>query len=132
MNSHVLFTWDILSEIPFTKELSNVPYFASLHHEKLDGSGYPFGYPADKIPMQARILAITDIYDALTAQDRPYKKPIPQGKALDIVEDMVKGNYLDREVFAAFLRSKVYELQDKGDEFSFLTKILDKSAKVGT
>jgi HD-GYP domain-containing protein (c-di-GMP phosphodiesterase class II) len=127
MNSHVLFTWDILSEIPFTKELKNVPHYASLHHEKLDGSGYPFGYPAEKIPVQARILAVADIYDALVAQDRPYKKPIPQGKALDIIEEMVQSNHLDRNVFTAFIRNRVYELQDKGDEFTFLSKLLNKS-----
>lgn len=126
MNSHVLFTWDILNEIPFTKELKNVPYYASMHHEKLDGTGYPFKYDKNKIPLQARILAIADIYDALTAQDRPYKKPIPQGKALDIIEEMVDNNHLDRDVFMAFIKNKIYALEDKGDEFSFPAKFLDR------
>lgn len=125
MDSHVLYTWDILSEIPFTKELKNVPFFASMHHERLDGSGYPFKYSSDKVPIQARILAIADIYDALTAQDRPYKKPIPRGKALDILEEMVDSGQLDREIFITFIKNKIYELEDKGDEFSFLGKIID-------
>lgn len=125
MNSHVLYTWDILSDIPFTKELNNVPLYASLHHEKLDGSGYPFGYSTEKIPMQARILAVADIYDALTAQDRPYKKPMPAGKALDILEEMVQCNHLDREVFIAFITHRIYQLNLKGkaEEFSFITSI---------
>jgi HD-GYP domain-containing protein (c-di-GMP phosphodiesterase class II) len=130
MNSHVQYTWDILSEIPFTKELRNVPFYASLHHEKLDGSGYPFGYMAEKIPVQARILAIADIYDALTAQDRPYKKPIPQGKALDIIEEMVQSNNLDREVFITFIKNRIYELEDTGEEFTFLSTILTKAEKL--
>lgn len=131
MNSHVLFTWDILSDIPFTKELKNVPLYASLHHEKLDGSGYPFGYSTEKIPIQARILAVADIYDALTAQDRPYKKPMPAGKALDILEEMVQSNHLDREVFIAFITHRIYQLnlKDKTEEFSFISSIFGNRDK---
>ncbi len=131
MNSHVLFTWDILCDIPFTKELRNVPLYASLHHEKLDGSGYPFGYSSDKIPIQARILAVADIYDALTAQDRPYKKPMPAGKALDILEEMVQSNHLDREVFIAFITHRIYQMNLKGkaEEFSFISSIFGNRDK---
>lgn len=131
MNNHVKFTWDVLREIPFTRELRNVPLYASLHHEKLDGTGYPFGYPADKIPLQARILAIADIYDALTAHDRPYKKALSQGESLDILEDMVQKGNLDRDVFIAFIKNRIYALEDKGNEFAFLDELRSRQERNG-
>ncbi|MDQ7823283.1 MAG: HD domain-containing phosphohydrolase [Candidatus Eremiobacteraeota bacterium] len=132
MNAHVQHTKLILDKIRFTKDLKDVPTYASLHHEKLDGTGYPWGYPADKIPVQARILALADIYDALTAQDRPYKKPIPQGKSLDILEEMVQSGHLDREVFITFIKNRIYEMKDefdtveKGGDISFVEGIVKR------
>ncbi len=114
MNAHVESTYKILSQIPFTRRLRRVPEIAASHHEKLDGSGYPHKLRASKIPVQARILALVDIYDALTAQDRPYKPAMPVEKSLDILRFEVKDGHLDPEIFNAFLDNKIYLLEDPG------------------
>lgn len=114
MNAHVDSTFKILCQIPFTQGLKNVPKFAAAHHEKLDGSGYPHNFRKKEIPLQARILALVDIYDALTAQDRPYKPAMPVDKAISILEADVKENRLDPEVFNTFIKHKIYELEDPG------------------
>lgn len=120
MNKHVIHTARILSKIRFSKELRNVPEIASKHHEKLNGKGYPDGLQGEAIPLQARIISVADIYDALTAQDRPYRKPMSQSKALDILEDMVQKDELDREVFVTFIKNRIYSLQGtlRDEEFS--------------
>lgn len=95
---HPVHSYRILSQIPFPKDLSRVPELASKHHEKLDGSGYPNGCPAEEIPLQARILAVVDVYDALVAQDRPYKKAMSREKALSILDAEVEANHFDFKV----------------------------------
>ena len=77
VESHVSHTYDFLRKIPWTKHLRDVPKIARSHHEKLDGSGYPQGLTAAEIPIQSQIMTIADIYDALTASDRPYKPRLP-------------------------------------------------------
>ncbi len=109
IQSHVTHTFDFLRQIPWGKKLANVPQIAAKHHEKLDGSGYPTSAEAEEIPVQTRIMTIADIFDALTAADRPYKKAVPVDRALDILEMEVKGGKIDSELFRLFAESKVYE-----------------------
>lgn len=109
IQSHVSHTYDFLRQIPWGKKLANVPHIAAKHHEKLDGSGYPTSAEAEEIPTQTRMMTIADIFDALTASDRPYKKAVPVDRALDIIQMEVKGGKLDAELFRLFCESKVYE-----------------------
>jgi HD-GYP domain-containing protein (c-di-GMP phosphodiesterase class II) len=99
-----------LKNIPWTKELENVPDIAHAHHEKLNGGGYPSNLKSDEIPTQSKMMTISDIYDALTARDRPYKKAAPHEKALDIIGFDVKGNLIDSDLFDMFVKGKVYKL----------------------
>jgi HD-GYP domain-containing protein (c-di-GMP phosphodiesterase class II) len=109
VQSHVVHTFQFLSRIPWTRELRRIPEIARSHHEKLDGSGYPNGLGADSIPVQARMMAIADIYDALTAADRPYKKAVPTDQALDILAAEQRAGRLDGALLSLFLEAKVYE-----------------------
>lgn len=109
IESHVTHTYRFLSTIPWTKTLKNIPEIAYGHHEKLDGTGYPRQIPGNVIPVQTRIMTISDIYDALTASDRPYKAAVPTPKALAILEDEVKHGKVDSGLFNVFVESKVYE-----------------------
>ncbi len=110
INSHVVHSYSFLSRIPWSRTLRDVPEIAGAHHEKLDGSGYPKQLRGDQIPVPARMMAIADIYDALTASDRPYKKAMPAEKALDIVGSEVKRGQLDQELFDVFVQSRVFSL----------------------
>jgi HD-GYP domain-containing protein (c-di-GMP phosphodiesterase class II) len=98
MEDHVRATISILSKIPFPSHLKRVPFFAGAHHERLDGSGYPHGLTGDELPIQARLLAIADFYEALTAGDRPYKKALPRKEALAILEREAKEGRFDRDI----------------------------------
>lgn len=109
MEKHVLYTYMYLSSIPWTKELKDVPRIACMHHEKLDGSGYPFGLKGDEIHPYGRIMAIADIYDALTAKDRPYKKAVPVETAIDIIKKEAENNKLDIEIVNFFIERKIYK-----------------------
>lgn len=109
IESHVTHTFHFLSKIPWTKELRNVPMYAYAHHEKLNGRGYPRGLQAEEIPIQSRMMTVSDIYDALTAKDRPYKKAVPPDRALDILQ-MEKGDgMLDSQIVDLFIEAKVFE-----------------------
>ncbi|MBA3451750.1 MAG: GAF domain-containing protein [Deltaproteobacteria bacterium] len=110
INSHVVHSFQFLSKIPWSRTLRDVPEIAGAHHEKLDGSGYPKALRGDQIPIPARMMAISDIYDALTASDRPYKKAMPSEKALDIVASEVKRGQLDSALFDVFLQSNVWQI----------------------
>ena len=117
MRSHVIKTRTIVKNIPFTKGLKNVADIAAGHHEMVDGSGYPLGIKGDQLPLQARIMAVADIYDALTAADRPYKKAIPFDKSIAILrEDAAKGK-LDSRVVEFMIENKLYEghLEDQAE-----------------
>ena len=107
---HVTNTFRILKMVPWSRGLELVPEIAYRHHEKLDGSGYPCKCPAADIPVQSRLLTITDIYDALTADDRPYKRAMPVEKALDILGMEVKHGKLDPECFKIFVEARVFEV----------------------
>lgn len=113
IESHVTHTFKFLCSIPWTKEMASIPYIAYKHHEKLDGYGYPQKLGADNIPIQARMMTISDIYDALTASDRPYKKAVSIEKALKILEMEVEDKKIDKELMRIFLENKVYKSIEK-------------------
>ncbi|MBC7661049.1 MAG: GAF domain-containing protein [Chitinophagaceae bacterium] len=108
IQSHVVHTYEFLRKIPWGRSYPNVPVIAAKHHEKLDGTGYPKGAFDPEIPTQTRLMTIADIFDALTASDRPYKKAVPTLKALEILEMEVKVNKIDKDLFDLFCESKVY------------------------
>src|SRR5262249_15927816 len=107
IESHVSHTYKFLVQIPWTRDLSRVPEFAHGHHEKLTGGGYPLGIDAPRIPVQTRIMTVSDIYDALTASDRPYKKALPHEKALDILSSEAKRGFIDPEILGVFVEAQV-------------------------
>jgi HD-GYP domain-containing protein (c-di-GMP phosphodiesterase class II) len=109
IESHVTHTYEFLTKIPWTKDLSHVADIAYKHHEKLNGRGYPRKLNAAEIPVQSRMMTVSDIYDALTASDRPYKRAISTDRALDILNMEVKDGLLDAELVTIFTESKVYE-----------------------
>jgi len=108
IESHVEHTYEFLSTIPWTKDLQSIPDLARSHHEKLDGTGYPKGRDAAEIPPQTRMMTISDIYDALTASDRPYKPAVPTAKALGILEVEFEGK-VDRDLLELFIEAKVFQ-----------------------
>ena len=108
INSHAAITFKMLSQMPFPKKLQNVPIYAGSHHECLNGQGYPLGLTADEISLQARILALADVFEALTARDRPYRKENTLSEALEILGFMVEDNHLDANLFDLFVREKIY------------------------
>ena len=109
IESHVVHTYNFLRQIPWGRQFRKVPEIAGAHHEKLDGSGYPNRLQAEAIPVPARMMTISDIYDALTAKDRPYKKAMPAEKALDILAADVKKGLLDGELFRVFCEARIFE-----------------------
>jgi len=109
IESHVVYTFNFLSQIPWTKELRGVPEIARAHHEKLNGAGYPYKLHGDQIPLQTKMMTICDIFDALTASDRPYKRAVPVVRALSILEECAQANEIDAELFRLFRESKVYD-----------------------
>jgi HD-GYP domain-containing protein (c-di-GMP phosphodiesterase class II) len=109
IESHVLHTVSFLQQIPWTNELRNVPEIARGHHEKLNGSGYPYKLAAPEIPVQTRMMTISDIFDALAAADRPYKKAVSIERALEILELSVRDGELDAGLFDIFLSAKIFD-----------------------
>ncbi|MDH3457810.1 MAG: GAF domain-containing protein [Gemmatimonadota bacterium] len=109
IESHVTHTYHFLLQIPWTKELKFIPTIAYGHHEKLDGSGYPRQVEGEHIPIQTRMMTIADIFDALTAADRPYKRAVPASRALDILTAEAGAGMLDESLFALFVASRVFE-----------------------
>ena len=108
INDHIVVTIDMLEELPYPKHLRNVPEFAGGHHEKLDGTGYPKGLIKDEMSVQARIMAIADIFEALTARDRPYKKGKTLSQAMRILGFMKNDAHIDVDLFEIFVREKIY------------------------
>ncbi len=109
VRGHVLQTLNIINKIPFTNDLERIPVIAAAHHEKLDGSGYPLGLTASDITIQARILGIADVYDALTASDRPYRGAMPVQEALQHLIKEAEEGKLDRDLVDLFVRKSLYE-----------------------
>lgn len=109
IESHVTHTYRFLEQIPWTRELQGIPSIAYGHHEKLNGRGYPRKVGADDIPVQTRMMTISDIFDALTATDRPYKRAVPYERALDILKMEAKDGMLDADLLNAFIEGRVFE-----------------------
>ena len=109
IESHVTHTFRFLSEIPWTGEFRRVPEIAYAHHEKMDGTGYPRRLNASEIPLQSRMMAISDIFDALVAWDRPYKKAVAVERALDILRQEAVSGKLDAPVLDVFVEARIYE-----------------------
>jgi len=109
IESHVTHTFKFLSQVPWTKELKGIPDIAHAHHEKLDGVGYPRKLHSEQIPLQSKMMIISDIFDALTAADRPYKKSIPFEKALNILKTEVESKHIDKDLLDLFINAKIYE-----------------------
>jgi len=108
INDHIVVTINMLNELPYPKHLRNVPEFAGGHHEKLDGTGYPMGLTKDQMSVQARIMAIADIFEALTARDRPYKKGKTLSQAMRILGFMKNDAHIDVDLFDIFVKEKIY------------------------
>jgi HD-GYP domain-containing protein (c-di-GMP phosphodiesterase class II) len=109
IESHVTHTYNFLQKIPWTKDLSGVANIAYAHHEKLNGRGYPRGLTAAEIPIQSRMMTVSDIYDALTASDRPYKRAVPTERALDILKMEMSDGLLDASLVTLFIEARVFE-----------------------
>jgi HD-GYP domain-containing protein (c-di-GMP phosphodiesterase class II) len=108
INYHIVATIKMLESLPFPKHLQKVPEYAGGHHEKMDGSGYPKGLTRDQMSVQARMMAIADIFEALTASDRPYKKGKKLSECLKIMSYMKKEHHIDPDLFDIFVKQKVY------------------------
>jgi HD-GYP domain-containing protein (c-di-GMP phosphodiesterase class II) len=109
IESHVTHTFNFLQKIPWTRDLSAVADIAYAHHEKLNGRGYPRKLSANDIPLQSRMMTVSDIYDALTASDRPYKRAVPTERALDILKMEVNDGLLDSQLVDTFIETRVFE-----------------------
>lgn len=108
INNHMTLTLRMLEQLPFPKHLRNVPEYAGGHHERMDGRGYPRGLTRNEMSIPARIMAIADVFEALTSSDRPYKKAMPLSQTLTIMGRMVEDNHLDPDIFRLFVNSGVY------------------------
>lgn len=108
INDHIMQTISMLEQLPFPKHLARVPEYAGAHHEKMDGTGYPRRIKKNDMSIPARIMAIADIFEALTAADRPYKPPKTLNESLRIMSSMKKDQHIDEDLFDLFLRSGIY------------------------
>ncbi len=113
IRSHVVHTFNFLSQIPWGKTMAQIPRIAGAHHERPNGTGYPRGLKGEEIPLQSKIMSVADIYDALTAADRPYKKALPLERALQILDFEVKDGHLDADLVRVFREAKIYEFTDR-------------------
>jgi len=109
MEGHVSMTAHLLDQMEFSRNYQKVPEWASAHHEYLNGQGYPNKLAGEKLPREVRLLTILDIFDALTARDRPYKPAMPTARAIDILSSMVRDGQLDEEIFALFAECAPWE-----------------------
>ena len=115
INEHIIVTIDMLKALPFPKELSDVVEYAGAHHERMDGKGYPNGLIGDQMSTPAKIMAIADIFEALTANDRPYKEPKKLSEVLNIMKHMKNSGHIDPDLYEVFIRNKVY--MDYADQY---------------
>ena len=113
IESHVVHTFNFLTQIPWTKEIKDIPMIARAHHEKLNGRGYPYQLKSSEIPLQAKMMTVSDIYDALSATDRPYKKALPPERALGILEMAVRDSEIDADLYRLFVDAKIYQLTSR-------------------
>ena len=132
INDHISITIDMLEELPYPKNLKNIPEFAGGHHEKMDGTGYPKGLKADQMSPQAKIMAIADIYEALTAADRPYKEGKKLSQAMRIMGFMKNDYHIDEDLFEIFVNSGVYKKYAEDHVASNQIDKIDEKAVLGT
>ena len=132
INDHISITIDMLEELPYPKNLKNIPEFAGGHHEKMDGTGYPKGLKGDQMSPQAKIMAIADIYEALTAADRPYKDGKKLSQAMRIMGFMKNDYHIDEDLFEIFVNSGVYKKYAEDHVASNQIDQIDEKAILGT
>jgi len=108
MNNHINITIEMLESLPFPKHLERVTEYAGAHHERVDGTGFPYGLKGENFPIPARIMAIADVFEALTSSDRPYKKAMPLSESIRILSSMVDEGHIDPKLFEVFIKNKVY------------------------
>lgn len=108
IQNHATMTYKILSQLPFPKKLRHVPDYAAAHHETPNGKGYPRGLSAAQLSLQSRILALADVFEALTAKDRPYKKGKTLSEAMHTLEMMVKDGYIDPDLYTLFQKEGIH------------------------
>ena len=109
VNHHIVATIKMLEALPWPKHLKKVPEYAGGHHERMDGKGYPRGLTRDQMSIQARVMGIADIFEALTAKDRPYKKGKTLSESLEILGKFKLNGHIDPDLFDVFVRRKVYQ-----------------------
>ncbi len=112
IESHVIHTFEFLQKIPWTGTMKNIPMIARWHHEKLNGEGYPDGKSSEELPLQTKMMTVSDIFDALTAQDRPYKRAVPRERAIDILLEEANDNHVDRDLVDLFIHAKIFTYKD--------------------
>ncbi len=115
INHHIVATVRMLEALPWPRHLSNVPEYAGGHHERMDGKGYPKGLKGEQMSVQARMMAIADIFEALTASDRPYKQGMSLSRSLDILANFARNGHIDPDLFEVFVRCQVY--RQYGEKF---------------
>jgi len=108
INNHVSVTIKMLESLPYPKHLRRVPEYAGGHHERMNGTGYPMGLTRDQMSIPARMVAIADVFEALTASDRPYKKAMSLSQALNILGQMKVDGHVDPDLFDVFMHDKIY------------------------
>jgi HD-GYP domain-containing protein (c-di-GMP phosphodiesterase class II) len=108
INYHIVATIKMLEKLPWPKHLKHVPEFAGGHHERMDGRGYPKGLTREQMSVQARIMGIADIFEALTASDRPYKPGMKLSQAMRIMNEFKRNGHIDPDLFDVFVNSEVY------------------------
>jgi len=108
IQNHATMTYKILSQLPFPKKLKHVPDYAASHHEMLNGKGYPRGLGAAQLPLQSRIMALADVFEALTAKDRPYRKGKTLSDTMSIMTMMVKGGHIDPDLYTLFQKEGIH------------------------
>jgi len=135
IQNHIVQTIVMLGQLPFPKHLRNVPEYAGAHHETLIGTGYPRKLTKAEMSVPARIMALADVFEALTAADRPYKKPKPLSESIKILSFMVKDQHIDPDLFRLLLESGIYKeyaerflKPEQLDEVD-LSQYLDKAAE---
>jgi response regulator RpfG family c-di-GMP phosphodiesterase len=108
INYHIVATIKMLEQLPWPRHLANVPEYAGGHHERMDGKGYPRGLTREQMSVQARVMGIADIFEALTARDRPYKPGMKLSQAMAILANFRRNNHIDPDLFEVFVRERVY------------------------
>lgn len=112
IRQHVVHSFQFLSKIPWGNAFKAIPEIAAAHHERLNGTGYPYGLTSAEIPLPSKIMAVADIYDALTAADRPYKKALDRERAMDILEAEAKAQHIDGDLVRIFREAEIYRHLD--------------------